>query len=450
LRILYYPDESLWDQEPYYFAANIEISISVWHNYRNFMRLLNKRLTEIDGSVVSNFIVQHIGQSFANYFNVEMTGLQCFQNPMTKHRLVNGKDYYGKAYETAGCISKQAILSSSMIAAWSLCPKLVLDKRKFHLVILNFTLYFVDFDFYVESQYFKESDDKSVVEVCIEQYQLARTSSLTTPDPDLEERYLSFVCTILSSLGCLATLASHVFFHKTNSLHKFNMMALSFTLLLANVVYSVSGLARPYPTLCSAVGGLTQFLWLGVVSLMFMSCFSIFRTFTSWNISKTGRRPPAQLLVNIAYSFVVPGLCTTTNILVSRFFYLDQTWGYSASSCYISNLYLNIFTFSLPVAIMIILNMFMFFIITREIRTKKNIPVSSTKERHQLRIYFKLSSITGVTWLFGYLYQVFPLQVLLYLHIIFTGSQGLFLFFSFGLPILLNYERSSEKTNRDS
>lgn len=312
-------------------------------------------------------------------------------------------------------------------------------------MISNSTLYFVDFDFYVESQHFRESDDKSQVEVCVEQYQIARRSSLKIQEFDLEEKYLSFVCTILSSFGCVATLLAHVFFHKANSLHKYNMMALPFTMLLANAVYSVSKLARSYPILCTIMGGLTQFLWLEVVSLMFMSCFSIFRTLTSWNITKTDRQPPMQLLVNLASSFVVPVFCTITNILVSRYFYLDQNSGYSLSSCYISNLNLNIFTFSIPVAIMIILNIFMFLLIAREIRIKKTLPISSTKEKHQLKIYFKHSSITGSTWVLGYLYQIVSLKILSYLHIIFTGSQGFFLFFSFGLPLLLSYERSKEK-----
>ncbi|XP_048748034.2 uncharacterized protein LOC125660243 [Ostrea edulis] len=449
LWILHHPDERLWDEESYYFVANIEISVSVWHDYSNFIHHLNKRLNEIDGSIVSNFLVWHLGQSFSNYFEATMNALQCLQNPMTRDVMLKSGFYRGKVYETTVCFSTETTLTSSMIAAWSLCPRLVIDKLKFHVVISNFTLYFVDFDFYVESQYFRESDDKSQVEVCVEQYQIARRSSLKIQEFDLEEKYLSFVCTILSSFGCLATLLSHIFFQKADSLHKYNMMALSFTLLLANAVYSVSKLARSYPILCIIMGGLTQFLWLEVVSLMFMSCFLIFRTLTSWNITKTGRRPPVQLLINLACSFVVPMFCTITNILVSRFFYLDQNSGYSLSSCYISSLYLNIFTFSIPVAIMIILNIFMFLIIAREVRTKKNIAISSTKERHQLTIYLKLSSITGSTWLLGYLYQIFPLQILSYLHIIFTGSQGLFLFFSFGLPLLLNYERSKKKSTKD-
>ncbi|XP_061189512.1 uncharacterized protein LOC133197467 [Saccostrea echinata] len=120
-----------------------------------------------------------------------------------------------------------------------------------------------------------------------------------------------------------------------------------------------------------------------------------------------------------------------------RFVYMDTNLGYSLSTCYISHPYLNLYTFLIPIALMITLNMFMFFIIVREIRTKKNNPISNTNEKQMMKIYFKLSTLTGSSWLLGFLHQIFQLQILSFLHIIFTGSQGLFLFFSFGLPLLL-------------
>lgn len=432
-------DEYL-DEHHSYLAASIRLSVSLWHNFIELVLYLNEELDKIDGLIIDGFVVRHIGQPLSNYFEDGGSISQRYQNPMTKDILF--RRLYWDILETdkkaiSICYSAQSVTATTMIAASSFCTRLVIDKRKFHVVISEFKLYFVDLDFYVDSQYFWESNDRSRVEVCLDQYQTARDDSRKVAEMDTEEKYLSLVCSILSSMGCLAYLIVYIFFPQSPSLPNYNMVVLSLTLLLANIVYSVSRLARPYPILCVMIGGTIQFLWLGVLNLMCMSCFSIFRTFTSWNIKKSDRLLCIQLLINIAFSFIVPILMTAVNVLVSRYFYEDDNFGYSLTTCFISRPNLHLFTFSIPIAVLITLNNFMFFIIAREIRIKKNTSFSTTKERQTLKIYCKLSTLAGSAWILGYLNTIFHWRILSYLHIIFTSSQGLFLFFSFGLPLIL-------------
>lgn len=434
-----------------YFAASIRLSVNLWHNFTELVLYLNDELDKINGSIIYGFVVRHIGQSMSIYIGDKGSLSQRYQNPMTRDILIRRFSWdilQTDKDKVLICYSKQSVAATTVIAASSFCKRLVIDKRKFHVVISDFKLYFVDFDFYVDSQYFWESNDRTRVEVCLDQYQTARDESRKVPEIDTEEKYLSLVCAILSSMGCLAYLIVYIFFPQSPSIPNYNMIVLSLALLLANIVYSVSRLARPYPILCLVIGGSIQFLWLGVLNLMCMSCFSIFRTFTSWNIKKSDRLLYVQLLINIAYSFIVPVFMTAVNVLVSRYFYEDDNFGYSLTTCFIARQNLNLFTFSIPIAVMITLNNFMFFIIAKEIRIKKNTSFSTTKERHTLKIYCKLSTLTGSAWILGYLNQIFHWQILSYLHIIFTSCQGVFLFFSFGLPLLLKSISGINRTTK--
>ena len=451
--LLYHKNENFGKRGTYYFVATVQFSVGTMHRYTEFLLLLNDELTKMDGTIVHDLVIQHMGQSFTRYFDDVAIIETFFKNPMSDDILIRalGKQFIKEDPSWKfTCLNRQSIVSTTIIAATSICRKLVIDKRKFHILIFDFRLHFVDLDFSVESQYFRESADKRVVEVCIEQYQRGKEMFVPEKNSETEEKYLSFVCMILSSAGCVGSLIVQIFIQKTNnSLPKYNMMALSFTLLLANIIYSVAKLARPYPSLCLIIGGATQCLWLGVLSLMFLYCFSVFRTFTTWKITKSDRDPQIQLLFNITLGFIVPVLMTTVNVLISRFFFLDENFGYSLSTCFISRSDLNLFTFAIPIAVIIILNIFMFLIIVREIRLKNLNPFSNSRERHTMKIYCKLSTLTGFTWLLGYFYQVFQFRVLSYLHILFTGSQGMFLFISFAVPILLKSKTWNRKTRDD-
>lgn len=49
-----------------------------------------------------------------------------------------------------------------------------------------------------------------------------------------------------------------------------------------------------------------------------------------------------------------------------------------------------------------------------------------------LIIYIKITCITGITWIFGFVYQWTLIDVLSYIFIILNASQGMFIFLSFG------------------
>lgn len=127
----------------------------------------------------------------------------------------------------------------------------------------------------------------------------------------------------------------------------------------------------------------------------------------------------------------------SVNILVSYFMFHDYNYGYSRYTCYISKPSFILYTFAIPLAAMIILNVFMVLITMREIHTKKSSPVvNADNDRRILLIFCRLSTLTGGAWLFGFLHQIFHSQLFSYLHILTNGSQGLVIFFAFAVKLI--------------
>jgi hypothetical protein len=123
--------------------------------------------------------------------------------------------------------------------------------------------------------------------------------------------------------------------------------------------------------------------------------------------------------------------CIAINVSVSYMKSGGESFGYSPRTCYIADPDMTLYTFALPVGLMVSINTFMFVVTAFRIRGKTNIRKS--KDQKKISSYFRLSTITGGTWLFGFLAQFTDLQVFSILHTVFNGGQGIFLYVAFGL-----------------
>ena len=88
-------------------------------------------------------------------------------------------------------------------------------------------------------------------------------------------------------------------------------------------------------------------------------------------------------------------------------------------------------TFALPVALVIITNALMFVKVVINIRQGQSIQRHVANDRNEIGIFVKLSTLTGLTWVFGLIDSVVDLSPFAYISIILNASQGLFLFLAF-------------------
>jgi hypothetical protein len=108
--------------------------------------------------------------------------------------------------------------------------------------------------------------------------------------------------------------------------------------------------------------------------------------------------------------------------------YHDDHYGYGGKFCYINTAEMRLFTFALPIALVLLVNFVMFLCITSKI-SKMMTHETDVKER--VVVFLKLSTITGFYWTFGYIYEATKIWVFEYLFIILNGGQGFFLMWSF-------------------
>jgi G protein-coupled receptor Mth (Methuselah protein) len=135
------------------------------------------------------------------------------------------------------------------------------------------------------------------------------------------------------------------------------------------------------------------------------------------------------MILYAAYSYGMSALLVGVNILVAQLDLGDGHVGYGEGLCYISTKKMIAFTFAMPVGFVVISNLAMFLAVVCKIH---NLPkVQKSGDRNNLKIYAKLSTITGVTWVFGFVAEWTSVEALSYVFIILNASQGVFIMLSF-------------------
>lgn len=416
-------------------ALYARLCVNEMHNRKQYIKQFMHTFKLKFSNISHLFDVEISGQSFVRLFYsspfVEYP-LYTFRTPMYDENWYLVKE--GKTDKLNNRCRAQYPLS--IIAPVTLCPRITIHKNQVRVVVSDFTLCFVEFGFCVKSENFIESVNGTQVEVCVDEYLRGVSDVTGRPRVSLtEEKILSAVCVSLSSAGCAVSLFTFIKFDEGKHLRGLNLISTTVNLFIANVFYFLSGVSAFSPLFCRVVGALNHFSWLAVVTWMSVSCFSIFRTFTSIQLTKKdGQNLRQSFLWNSFYSFLVPLSMVSVNMLVSSFWFHDDNYGYSPDTCYISEPKMILYTFAIPVAVLIVLNIFMVIITAREINARNSYLENDSR---MIFVYCRLSTLTGASWVFGFFHMIFQVQIFSLLQILITGSQGLFIFFAFAAQLIL-------------
>ena len=155
----------------------------------------------------------------------------------------------------------------------------------------------------------------------------------------------------------------------------------------------------------------------------------VFMSITDRSIASHQHR---QFMKYFAISESIATILIITLVVYRLAFYGES--GYGGDACYIQSPGNILYFVGIPAACMVIANMVMFgFIIVKVARLPDVEMARSSKERDLLTIFFKLSTVTGMTWGFGLVYQLTGVYLFAYLFIICNFGQGVFILFSFVL-----------------
>ena len=256
-----------------------------------------------------------------------------------------------------------------------------------------------------------------------------KTNNISSPNASV---ILSLVCTIIS-LVCLAiSFMTFCLFPKLRTLPGKNNMSLILTLIIAQAMFLVSSFAQLESGSlgCKIVGVLTHFVWLAAIFWMNICTFHVFRVFTSIEALSVDSDLKSFVMYS-AYALALPVCLVVINVVVSLVSSDMAEFGYGKSTCYISSEKMVGFTFGIPVGFVIITNLMMFAFFIYKIKTAPVVKKDVKNERNDIIIFAKLSTLTGFTWIFGFIYSWTDIELFSYLFIILNATQGVLLFLSF-------------------
>ncbi len=254
---------------------------------------------------------------------------------------------------------------------------------------------------------------------------------------------LTYIGCSLSVVGTTLVLVTYGIFRTLRTVPSLILMNLCATILANNLVLLIGGpvtKAFPIAELCiiSAVGLhssiLAQITWMTVMS------FQMARGFYLANKMMTLPRAKSQKYRFIAYLVVgwsVPLLITAVAVIVHftalPFYriYVDESGAFGF--CWIDHFEASVVAVALPLAFAMAINITLFVLVTvllcRAARNRKQ--VDKTKTSPYVRYYFAMTSVTGPTWLFGFV-TLFPGgSWAWYPFIIFNSIQGFVIFVVF-------------------
>ena len=134
---------------------------------------------------------------------------------------------------------------------------------------------------------------------------------------------------------------------------------------------------------------------------------------------------------------VIP--CLTLSMLVPDWFHYGNS-----RTCWIAQPNAILYVFAFPILMSVSINIICLIVcVTKLTRHNRGFDQSSLRS-NQLVINFKLSLLTGSTWLFGFLPYLTGIQAFWYPFVVLNSLQGLFILIAFGLTkrtLTLFYQR---------
>ena len=331
-------------------------------------------------------------------------------------------------------ITTENITTTKFVSHTLLCPMIVLPKT-INTKYTNNELHIVGTNMSFSSSYVTV-DDESNYQICMEFYMEAVASipveGKTNPTKTMFSEItvtISFVCVAASIFCLVVTILIYSLFEKLRTAPGMNNLSLSISLLFANISHSFSFRLSSFPTLCSSAGLITQFSWLGSLMWMHICCLHMFFTFF-FNTDRmlVVRKNMIRQIKYLIYSVMLP--IFLISVQVSFSLSTQGNIGYGGTVCFMTNPKMLLFTFALPIGMIVLINLALFFVVIYKLH-KHFDQIQHQENKTHLSIYTKLSTLTGFSWIFGFLFELLEVNSLGIIFNILTASQGIFIMFAF-------------------
>ncbi|XP_053406342.1 uncharacterized protein LOC128559160 [Mercenaria mercenaria] len=277
------------------------------------------------------------------------------------------------------------------------------------------------------------SKNAGAVLVCSDEY-FSQLPSEEIPEVNDQLVLLTIICLVCSIISLLLTFVIYSMLPSLRTLPGLNNMALVFHLFLAHtlaLVIAVTDINVQW--ICSAVGVLLHYTLLSSFLWMFICTFHMATVFGKIK-DRPGPVHTYKFFHYLIFTEVISALLIVSNIVVALISSKHSTgFGYGGSSCYIRDSNMILLFVAVPLGLVLTANFGMFVYVIWIVARLPDMAKHSNHERHNITIFFKLSTLTGITWVFGFLYQFFDILLFAYAYIVLNAGQGVFIMFSFVL-----------------
>ncbi|XP_052794719.1 uncharacterized protein LOC128227857 [Mya arenaria] len=243
---------------------------------------------------------------------------------------------------------------------------------------------------------------------------------------------ISMSCSIIS---LVVTIAVYMSVPTMRHLPGLNNIALSACLILFYVFAMISFVNFDISLItCQVLGAALHFSFLASIFWMLTCTFHFTLMVTSDISFSVSLSIKKQFLRYIIFVLTAASVVVLINISISYITLDDNSLGYGGQPCFIAKPFLILYTAAIPLGCIIVMNIAMLVYALYTISKHSSVKPHSTRRNiSTLKIFVKLSSLTGIAWLFGYIYQLTHETVVAYLFVILTACQGIFMMVSFVL-----------------
>lgn len=420
-----------------YILVHIEIFVDEWHSVDKYM----EELSSFDNKYIiigaKEFLINMDSRDYGQIEFGSIVTTRDYRDADTNESL-----YFlspSRVTHPQTCLYS---IRHMRITQMSYCPRVLLTSEEYQTRDNKNQICFMEIDLCLYSGLYEATENG--YKICSDTYfmkteNMTRTifaSSNCTVDPTttLDDFYLvSIVCASVSMFFLLLTILTYSLFKSLRTTPGKNNMFLSINLLIAQGLFQFGIGQTSLGYICTVLGVLIHYFWLSSIVWMNVCSIHMFRVFSSLKARTiaTQRDERNVVIKYIVYSIMAPLFPISVNILVSL---VTSDWtdiGYGGCMCYISSANMILYTFAIPVGVLILFNIVLFILVVMVIRRSQNANLSSNQDRMSIMVYLKLSCLTGSSWILGFLYNWLKYEVVGYAFIILTASEGLFIFLSF-------------------
>ncbi|XP_069128563.1 uncharacterized protein [Argopecten irradians] len=414
-----------------YLIIHVELLINDFHDPMKVAKtFLNASAFHVESSsgpsLCVDFVPKVLGGTFYERETEYLTNVPKYRDPSTGDPM-----NFHSFYWLGQCPSRPWM--SRLIPAF-VCPHVNISLTGYNLTQYPNELCLDIPDTCFQPEDYILSEDMSSVLVCGNKYFSIHSTDPTISDQVSAAKVLvSFVFSCLSVLCLIITMVTYTLFPVLRTLPGLYTMALCATLIVAHTLFTFGGAAVNIKILCEVFGIIIHLTMLASVFLMNVCSVHMFRVFNHLErqYSLTGEEKRRHFVISIVYSYGASAIFVLGRIVYSVV--TTGMSGYGIRICFINNTNALMLSFTLPVMALVLANIIMFIVVVIRVSRLPNMSNSSSRRHHQKRflIYVKLSSLTGVAWLFGFIAEISNHEVFVYLFIILLAGQGVFIMLSF-------------------